>query len=421
MKILYHFRTRGIGAEAVHIAGIATAFERLGHQVDFSNPMEVDPREVVRGGGSDGSQRGGAAEGQRSSAALHPHGLQKPLCPASWKNSLYDAVANHCPGFIFELCELAYNLPAWFRNARLLRREGYALIYERHAFFLFSTALLAQWRGIPLVVEVNELVGDERVRAQPVLAPLVRACDRMVFRRASLIVVVAPHIKRRLAAMGVERHKLLVSYNAVDDEAFAEPAQGELVRQRHGIGNSVLLGFVGGLSAWHRLDLLVEVFARLRQQDLDVRLMIVGEGVEGEALVELARRQGVLDRSVFVGKVAHAEIPSHLAAMDIGVVPHSNEYRSPIKLFEYMGQGRAVVAPRTEPIADVVQDGVNGLLFEPGSVDDLCRALARLVENPRLRGQLGVQARQDVLRKYTWKQNARAVLERLPAGVMAAS
>ena len=63
--------------------------------------------------------------------------------------------------------------------------------------------------------------------------------------------------------------------------------------------------------------------------------------------------------------------------MDIGVVPHSNEYRSPIKLFEYMGQGKAVVAPRTEPIEMVVNDGVNGLLFDSAS-KEVDSALAEL-------------------------------------------
>jgi len=388
MKILYHYRTRGIGAEAVHIAGIATAFERLGHQVDFSSPTGIDPREAVRAPRPDTARRRG----------------------------LFDAIAHYCPGFVFELFELAYNVVAWARNRRLLRRGGYALIYERHAFFLFTTALLAQRQRVPLVIEVNELVGDERVRAQPLLAPLVRACDRFVFRRASLIVVVAPHLKRRLEARGVNGARILVLCNGVDEEAFAQPAPGEPVRRRYEVGDSVLLGFVGGLSAWHRLDLLFEVFARLRRRDLDVRLMIVGDGVEREALVELARRLGVLDRTQFVGRVSHADIPSHLAAMDIGVVPHSNEYRSPIKLFEYMGQGRAVVAPRTEPIAEVVQDGVNGLLFEPGQADGLCQALERLTKDASLRSRLGAQARQDVLRKHTWTQNARAVLGRLSPG-----
>ena len=385
MKILYHFRTRGVGVEAVHIAGIAAAFERMGHQVDFSSPVGVDPRRTVQG---------------KTSAK-------------SMRSAFYGAIARHCPGWIFEFLELGYNLVAWSRNARLLRRSGYDLVFERHAFFLFSTAWLARRQGIPLVVEVNELVGDERVRKQPFMAPLVRACDRFTFARASLIVAVSPHIQRRIQAQGVDDCRLVVLPNAVNELTFSELASPEPVRCRYGFGHSVVLGFIGGLSAWHRLDLLIEVFGRLRQRDLDVRLMIVGDGVEREALAGVARRAGVLEQTLFVGQVSHAEIPSYIAAMDVGVVPHSNEYRSPIKLFEYMGQGKAVVAPRTEPIAAVVRSEVNGLLFEPGSGDGLSGALERLIRDAGLRQRLGEQARQDVLRKHTWTQNARTILNRL--------
>ena len=141
--------------------------------------------------------------------------------------------------------------------------------------------------------------------------------------------------------------------------------------------------------------------------------MLVGDGTLRDQLTEAARRQGVEQQVVFTGAVPHAKIPGCIAAMDICVVPHSNEYRSPIKLFEYMGQGRAVVAPRTEPIGMVVTDGVNGLLFEPGSADGLRRCLETLVQDAGLRDRLGRQARADVLAKHTWECNARAVLQRL--------
>jgi glycosyltransferase involved in cell wall biosynthesis len=382
VRILYHFRTRGTGAEAVHIAGIAKAFEALGHEVVFSSPTGADPRRTA---GTSPFQSG-----------------RQERWPAK--------LARLCPGWCFELLEIGYNLSAWWRNRRLLSQDGFQLIYERHAFFLFATAALARGRGLPLVVEVNELVGDERVRGQPLFSGLARRCDRFTFARASLIVVVSPHLKRRIEALGIPAERVLVLPNAVDAAAYQQPADGAHVRQRHALSDALVIGFVGWFVEWHKLDMLVRVFARLVEKHSNLRLMLVGEGVLGESLRALATSLGVADKVVFTGAIGHADMPAHIAAMEVCVVPHSNEYRSPIKLFEYMGQGRLVVAPRTEPIAMVLRHGENGLLFEPGSEEGLFNALATAAESAELRQRLGAQARRDVLEKHTWSHNAGAVL-----------
>ena len=168
MKILYHFRTQGTGAEGVHIAGMANAFSQLGHAVSFSSPTGADPR---------------------TNAGADPFGSNKG-------RSLLARLAAYAPGIVFEMLEIAYNFVCYPRLRTLVTNETCDLIYERHAFFLCATAFLARRRCIPLVVEVNELAGDERVRAAPWLIPLARLADRLTFRRAQVIVVVSPHLRR---------------------------------------------------------------------------------------------------------------------------------------------------------------------------------------------------------------------------------
>jgi glycosyltransferase involved in cell wall biosynthesis len=385
MKILYHFRTRGTGAEAVHISGIANALEKLGHRVVFSSPSGADPRK---------------------NAGTNPY--REPGNPG-----LLSRISRLCPGFVFELLEMGYNAAAFVRNAKLLRNGPFHAIYERHAFYLCATAWLARRRKLPLIVEVNELVGDPRVREQPFFSPLARWADRIVFRQAKVIIVVSPHLKRRIEAYGIPGEKILVLPNAIDAGNFEKPADGGEIRERHNLGTDTVIGFVGWFTEWHRVDLLVEVFARLYARHRHLKLMLVGEGVLQEALAQSAAKLGIAHHLIFTGSVKHADIPRTIAAMDICVVPHSNEYRSPIKLFEYMGQSRAVVAPRTEPIGMVVSDGLDGLLFEPLSADDLYRRLEELICNPGLRVSLGENARRTVLENHTWERNARSALDRL--------
>lgn len=389
MNILYHFRTQGTGAEGVHIAGIATAFERLGHRVVFFSPTGVDPRTTAGG---------------------------NPFAKKV-RRSLLARLATHAPAFIFELLEISYNVVAYARNRAALTRENCTLIYERHAFFLCATAFLAQRRGVPLVVEVNELAGDERVRADPWLLPLARLADRLTFQRASLIVVVSPHLARRIAGLGIAPEKILVLPNAVSAASLDTPADGAAIRARNGCADAVVIGFVGWFVAWHRLDVLLTQFATLAAEHPQLRLLLIGDGPLRENLTTRAAALGVSERVILPGAVPHAEIPAHLAAMDIVVVPHSNEYRSPIKLFEAMARARPVVAPRTEPIAAVITDGVNGLLFDPGNPASLCAALQRLIASPALRAQLGAAARASIREKHTWDRNAEVVLARLRAAL----
>jgi glycosyltransferase involved in cell wall biosynthesis len=384
MNILYHFRTQGRGAEGVHIAGIARAFAERGHVVDFSSPTGADPRRTC---GAD------------------------PFAGADRRTRRWSWLARHCPDTAFELLEMGYNVTSLVRNSRLLKRRRYDLIYERHAFFLCVTAWLARRRRIPLVVEINELVGDERVRRQPTFRRLAERCDRFCLHRADLVTVVSPHLQRRVVALGVPVERTLVLPNAVAAADYAQPADGRGVRRKYGLGDALIVGFVGWLVPWHRLEDLLEAVALAADHDL--RLLIVGNGPLRADLESLAAARGIAARVHFAGAVSHESVREHIAAMDVAVIPHSNEYRSPIKLFEYMGQGNAVLAPHTEPIAMVVRHGDNGVLFDPGDMSSFRDGLTRLVSEPETRRRLGEQARTDVLAKHTWDQNAVRILERL--------
>src|SRR5439155_20953082 len=167
------------------------------------------------------------------------------------------------------------------------------------------------------------------------------------FRRATMIVVVSPHLKRRITAQGVPEARVLVLPNAIDPDDFAQPANGARIREKLALNANVVIGFVGWFVEWHRLEMLIETFAEVCARHTNLRLVLIGEGELRQRLEALAKQLGVAAKVIFAGAVAPGEMPAHIAAMDICVVPHSNEYRSPIKLFEYMAQASAVVAPRT--------------------------------------------------------------------------
>lgn len=383
MRILYHFRTQGTGAEGVHIAGIATALEQLGHEVEFLSPTGADPRK---------------------SAGSNPFSAPRRRGILGW-------LAAHAPSFVFELMEVAYNLLARRRIAARLAAGSFDFIYERHAFFLDAAVSAA--RGLPVVVEVNELAGDERIRSTPWLLPLARRADQHSFANAAAIVTVSPYLKRRIESLGVAAEKIHVVPNAVGDSLLHAPSRRDEIRARLDLTDATIVGFIGWFVDWHRLDRLVDEFAKIARTDASLRLMFVGDGPLRESLTTHATKLGIADRLVWPGAVPHSEVAAWLDAMDIAVVPHSNEFRSPIKLFEAMARASAVLAPRTEAISAVVSDGEDASLFDPESADELGAKLTQLASQPALRERLGTAARAKIENHHTWRHNAERVLAAL--------
>jgi len=141
VTVLYHHRTQGRGAEGVHIAGIVQALRAAGHNVLLLSPPGVDPL----------ATQGTYLYGSRSGIA----------------GRLWRYISKTAPQIAFELVELAYNFYLLPRLLRLLRSAAVDVVYERYAFFLWATAWLCRRRGIPLILEVNEVVGLKRARAPP--------------------------------------------------------------------------------------------------------------------------------------------------------------------------------------------------------------------------------------------------------------
>ena len=109
--------------------------------------------------------------------------------------------------------------------------------------------------------------------------------------------------------------------------------------------------------------------------------------------------------------------------MDITVLLNSNSYGSPMKIFEYLGMGKAVIAPRVGPVTEILDDGHTGLLIDPGNGAQMAAQILRLVGDPALREHLGNAGRAYVVEHHTWTANAGAVLAAFvdmtgrPAGV----
>ncbi|RME00891.1 MAG: glycosyltransferase family 1 protein [Calditrichaeota bacterium] len=209
--------------------------------------------------------------------------------------------------------------------------------------------------------------------------------------------------------------RISVLPNAVDPNRFTQTDEARVHEIRKPFTGKRVIGFVGSLKPWHGTETLLQAFERLHLENPQTHLLIVGDGPQREALEQFTERAGLGQAITFAGKIPHSEIPAYIAAMDITVAPYipsENFYFSPIKIFEYMAMGKPVVAGRIGQVAEIVQHGKNGLLFEPGNIPELTRALVRLCQDPALGQALGACGKAWVLHERTWDRNAEQVLQK---------
>jgi glycosyltransferase involved in cell wall biosynthesis len=378
VRILYHHRTQAEDGQAVHIRSLQDAFRSLGHEVE---EVSLVSRE-------------------RTAPA-----------PNSARASRWSVVAR-APRALRELAEYAYSGVARPKLVRAGRARPAHLLYERYAFGNTAGVSAARRLGIPLVLEVNSPMVLELGRTRGLSWPrLARRVETWIFRKADVVCAVSGVLRDLLLEAGVDARRVIVTPNGVDLERYEHP-EPAAARAELGLApdaNGLVLGFVGYYRDWHRLDLAIQALSSAELSS--ARLVLVGEGPAHEALVSAARASGVEARVHFAGPRSHDRIPALLPAFDVALVPAINAYASPLKLFEYMAAGLAVIAPDQPNLREVLSHGENGLLFPVGDGPALRAGLARLAADPKLRRTLGERARATVIeRDLTWRANAERVL-----------
>jgi glycosyltransferase involved in cell wall biosynthesis len=379
MRIAYVCSDQGIpvfGRKgcSVHVQEVIRALVHLGAEVDLFTPRG----EGVRPPGLE-------------SVRLHPLPLADQKSPAARE-------------------QVSLRGNADLRSA--LAREGpFDLIYERYSLWSHEGMDYAQALRIPGLLEVNApLIEEQAFHRVLVDRPRAEWVAHRVFGNATVLIAVSREVAAYLKRYPEAECRTRVIPNGVDPERFAIHSP---VLSRPTAG-AFTVGFVGTLKPWHGVSNLVDAFQQLHRLDSTARLLIVGDGPERGPIIKDVEQRGLGGAAHCTGAVDPDEIPALIAAMDVAVAPYprlDRFYFSPLKVFEYMAAGRAVVASRIGQIAELIEHEVNGLLCNPGDAQDLGRALIRLHTDRELRSRLGQEAQNRIRRDYTWEATARRILD----------
>ncbi|MGH7090269.1 MAG: glycosyltransferase family 4 protein, partial [Stellaceae bacterium] len=312
---------------------------------------------------------------------------------------------------LYELMELAYNLAEFPRLWRAYRRERPAALYERYNLFLVAGACLRRLTGIPLLLEVNAPLVEERSRfgglANRRLAAWV---ERATWRSADQVLPVTEVLAGHVRAAGIDPRRITVLQNGVGPEFLGGNPDPERIRARYRLEGKTVLGFTGFVREWHGLDRVIDLIAD-SDPSLRLHLLIVGEGPARRSLEARAAELGISERVTMAGVVPREEVPEYVTAYDIALQPHVVPYASPLKLFEYMALSRAIVAPASPNIREVLVHEETALLFDVADQAAFTAAIRRLVYNPALRQRLGRSARAAIdAQGLTWQRNAERII-----------
>lgn len=291
------------------------------------------------------------------------------------------------------------------------RAKPFDLIYERYGLWSAAGVRAGRRLGVPSVIEVNApLVEEQAAFRKFVLQHEARRIEAEVFSSANALAVVSKEVGDYVRSRGAADDHVHVIGNAVDGSTFHPGVPAALVPAIP--ASAFTIGFTGSLKAWHGTDLLIEALALLRL-NLPAHLLIVGDGPERGALLEHAARLGLAQSVTITGWVPHHHLPGLIARMDAAVAPYpatANHYFSPLKLFEYLAMGRAIVASQIGQTAELLGPSGSGLLFPAGDTEALAAALHRIATDPGLAASLRQKAALQA-GQHDWRANARRVAE----------
>jgi glycosyltransferase involved in cell wall biosynthesis len=369
LRVLYSHRIQSHDGASVHIEEFARALRNAGHEV-----LVVGPGLYARADFGGGSR-------------------------------LLSVFRRLVPQALLEIAELLYNIPAVLRLQRAYRSFTPDFVYERYNLFYLAGLLLRWWYRIPLYLEVNSPVAEERSRYGGLaLRWFARIAERWVWLSANRIFVVTEVLKGLIISAGVPADRITVVPNGIDRESFVGKSY------RAGSHGSVTIGFIGFVRDWHGVDAVIAGLAENRSGPT-IRLIIAGDGPARPALEQQAAELGVQGKVQFIGLLSRKAIPGLICEFDIALQPHVVAYASPLKIFEYMACGCAIVAPDQSNIREILTNGQTAMLFEPADSNALWDAIRRLAADPPLRERLGRAARQALeTRDYTWQGNATRVM-----------
>ena len=225
--------------------------------------------------------------------------------------------------------------------------------------------------------------------------------ERNLARSTDMLVAVSPEVRDELVEHGIApADKFTVIRLGIPlDERLGDETADVDYRQLYGIPeDAFVVGWVGRMTGVKDTDAVLEIVRATRERGVPAVLCMVGDGPDRERLEQVAHDLGIARSSYFVGY--QSDVAGYYRLFDAFLLPSVNE-GTPVSAIEALASGTPVVATRVGGVPDVVTDGVDGYLVEPGDTEAAAERLAELARDPVLRAHMGEAGSANARERYS--------------------
>jgi glycosyltransferase involved in cell wall biosynthesis len=328
-----------------------------------------------------------------------------PLVTSLWQRSLI----------------LAYFVTAisvFMKSSKILRRvrpDVVVLNYPSPYTGLIGLMEGKLWRK-KVVVDFNDLIAQYssnllHIKNSSMTAKLMVLIQRFIVRNSDRMIAPTRFIKKYAGSLGVSEQKMSLIPNGADTKMFdMKGSDTTKTRKDLNLPNARLCVYSGRLDDWAGMDIILKLCSIARTKKSSIKFVLVGSGEKGKI-------QG--ENIICLGEMPHEKIPAVLAAADLILIPFPNDEvshaASPLKLFEGMSMCKPIIASRVSGIEDVIQDGENGFLADPGDPSEWMRKVETVLDSKELAMRVANNAKHTVEERFDWNLLARRCEEVLSA------
>lgn len=282
------------------------------------------------------------------------------------------------------------------------------IFYQRFdgTLFLSPSLIFSKLFNIPLVMEVNGNMLDEiSMRHEPqVYVKLIKLCEKSYYSKASRIITVTEGIKQEIIKKyRIPEEKIEVIGNGVNTDIFRPLNKRSNLKTKYGLDKNNVVAFAGILVEWQGLKYLIEAAPAILKEETETIFLIIGDGPLKNDLIQKVKDLNIDKKFIFTGFVSYDEVPLYINASDVCVVPKiplKSGY-SPLKLYEYMACGKAVIASDVRGF-EILNQVKAGVLVEPQNSQKLSEAILQVLKDGALKNEMGKRGRNEVLMHYSW-------------------
>jgi len=269
--------------------------------------------------------------------------------------------------------------------------------------------------GIPVIYEVRGFWEETKV-VQGEIDPKskkyqqIRDQETNVMFYADRIVAISEGLRTEIINRGIEPEKISVVPNGIDTGKFSQIAPEEQslrLIQKYNLENSKVIGYIGSVRKLEGLGGIIRALPQLIRLIPEVKFLIVGDGPDLAKLKQETAALNLQNYVIFAGETDHSQIREYYSILDLFILPrlpgYVNEIVTPLKILEAMALGKTVLASNVGGIAEIIENGRTGFLFNKNDLDNFISKCTTLLEREPLRQKISVAAREWVVNRRDWQ------------------